>query len=72
VRRGAANPPGPAKLTPAQRHTNQAQSTARAPVEHGFSNPENWRILTRLRMNPGNATTVLRALLVLTRQHTTR
>jgi hypothetical protein len=70
VRRGAANPPGPAS-SPRPGHTNQALS-ARAPVEHGFSNLKNWRILTRLRMNPGNATTVLRALLVLTRQHTTR
>jgi hypothetical protein len=41
-------------------------------VEHGFSDLKNWRILTRLRLNPARATTVLRALLVLTRQHTTR
>ena len=71
MRRGAANPPGPAS-SPRPGHTNQTQSAARAPVEHGFSNLKNWRILPRLRMNPGNATTVLRALLVLTRQHTTR
>lgn len=60
------------KTTPAQRQANQALSAARAPVEHGFSDLKNWRILTRLRLNPGKATTVLRALLVLTRQHTTR
>ena len=60
------------KLTPAQRHANQALSAARAPVEHSFSDLKNWRILTRLRLNPARATTVLRALLVLTRQHTTR
>ena len=60
------------KLTPAQRHANQALSAARAPVEHGFSDLKNWRILTRLRLGPAKATTVLRALLVLTRQHTTR
>jgi hypothetical protein len=60
------------KTTPAQRHANQALSAARAPVEHGFSDLKNWRILTRLRLAPGKATTVLRALLVLTRQHTTR
>ena len=60
------------KTTPAQRQANQALSAARAPVEHGFSDLKNWRILTRLRMNPGKATTLLRALLVLTRQHTTR
>jgi len=60
------------KTTPAQRHANQALSAARAPVEHGFSDLKNWRILTRLRLDPGQATTLLRALLVLTRQHTTR
>ena len=60
------------KLTPAQREANQALSAARAPVEHGFSDLKNWRILTRLRINPAKTTTLLRALLVLTRQHTTR
>jgi hypothetical protein len=60
------------KTTPAQRHANQALSAARAPVEHGFSDLKNWRILTRLRLDPGKATMLLRALLVLTRQHTTR
>jgi hypothetical protein len=60
------------KLTPAQRHANQALSAARAPVEHGFSDLKNWRSLTRLRLSPAKATTVLRALLVLTRQHTIR
>jgi DDE superfamily endonuclease len=57
------------KATPAQRHANQALSAARAPVEHGFSDLRNWRILTRLRLSPANATMLLRALLVLTRQH---
>jgi hypothetical protein len=60
------------KTTPARRQANQALSAARAPVEHGFSDLKNWRILTRLRLDPARATTVLRALLVLTRQHTTR
>ena len=60
------------KTTPAQRQANQALSAARAPVEHGFSDLKNWRSLTRLRIDPGKATTLLRALLVLTRQHTTR
>jgi hypothetical protein len=60
------------KTTPAQRQANQALSAARAPVEHGFSDLKHWRILTRLRIDPGKATTLLRALLVLTRQHTTR
>jgi hypothetical protein len=60
------------KTTPAQRQANQALSAARAPVEHGFSALKNWRSLTRLRINPSKATALLRALLVLTRQHTTR
>lgn len=60
------------KTTPAQRQANQALSAARAPVEHGFSDLKNWRILTRLRLDPAKATILLRALLVLTRQHTTR
>ena len=60
------------KTTPAQRQANQALSAARAPVEHGFSDLKNWRSLTRLRIDPGKATTLLRALLVLTRQQTTR
>jgi DDE superfamily endonuclease len=60
------------KTTPAQRQASQALSAARAPVEHGFSDLKNWRILTRLRLNPAKATTLLRALIVLTRQHTTR
>ena len=60
------------KTTPAQRQAGQALSAARAPVEHGFSDLKNWRSLTRLRVDPGKATILLRALLVLTRQHTTR
>lgn len=62
ARRGAANSPGPAKLTPPRGHTSQAQPAARAPAGHGFSNLKNWRVLTRLRRNPGQATTMLRAL----------
>lgn len=34
--------------------------------EHGFADLENWPILTRLRINPADATRLLRALLVLT------
>jgi hypothetical protein len=49
------------KTTPAQRQANQALSAARAPVEHGFSDLKNWRILTRLRLSPANATTLLRS-----------
>jgi hypothetical protein len=61
-----------AKTTPAQRQANQALSAARAPAEHGFSDLKHWRSLTRPRVDPGKATMLLRALLVLTRQHTTR
>jgi hypothetical protein len=60
------------KTTPAQRHANHALAAARAPVEHAFSDLKNWRILTRLRIDPARATTLLRALLVLTRQQTSR
>jgi len=60
------------KTTPAQRQANQALSAVRAAVEHGFSDLKHWRILTRLRTDPSKATALLRALLVLTRQHTTR
>jgi hypothetical protein len=60
------------KTTPAQRQANQALSAARAPVEHAFSDLKHWRALTRLRIDPARATTLLRALLVLTRHHTTR
>jgi hypothetical protein len=51
--------------------TNPAPSAARAPVEHGFSDLKHWRILSRRRLDPA-PTTVLRALLVLTRRHTSR
>jgi hypothetical protein len=60
------------KTTPAQRQANRTLPAARAPVEHGFSDLKNWRILTSLRLDHGKATILLRALLVLTRQHTTR
>lgn len=60
------------KLTPAEKHANQIISAERAPVEHGFANLKNWRILTRLRTNPAGATRLLRALLVLTNLEITR
>jgi hypothetical protein len=40
------------ELTAAQRHANQALAAARAPAGHGFSDLRNWRILTRLRLDP--------------------
>lgn len=35
-------------------------------MEHGIAHLKNWRILTRLRTDPSRATSLLRALLVLT------
>lgn len=60
------------KLTTGQKTANQVIAAARAPVEHGFAALKNWRILTRLRLNPARATNLLRALLVLTNLETSR
>ena len=60
------------KLTAGTEAANQIIAAARAPVEHGFAALKNWRILTRLRLNPARATTLLRALLVLTNLETRR
>ena len=54
------------KLTPGQKQANQILAAARAPVEHGFAHLKAWRVLTKLRTDPGRATALLRALLVLT------
>ncbi|MEU4279777.1 transposase family protein [Streptomyces tanashiensis] len=54
------------KLTPGQKEANRVLAVGRAPVEHGFAHLKNWRILAKLRTNPGHATQLLRALLVLT------
>jgi DDE superfamily endonuclease len=54
------------KLTRGRKNANKALSAARALVEHGFAHLKNWRILTKLRTDPARATTLLRALLVLT------
>ena len=54
------------KLTPGQKQANRVLAAGRAPVEHGFAHLKNWRILTRLRIDPARATALLRALLVLT------
>ncbi|WP_345554796.1 hypothetical protein [Streptomyces lannensis] len=40
-------------------------SRERAANEHGFANLKNWRILTKLRTDTRQATTLLRAPLVL-------
>lgn len=54
------------KLTPGQKEANRVLAAGRAPVEHGFAHLKNWRVLTKLRTDPGRATGLLRALLVLT------
>ncbi|MQY10910.1 hypothetical protein SRB5_10230 [Streptomyces sp. RB5] len=54
------------KLTP-WAETGQLHPGRRPrPVEHGFADLQAWRILTKLRTDPARATTLLRALLVLT------
>ncbi|MFF8609526.1 transposase family protein [Streptomyces sp. NPDC015346] len=40
------------KLTPGQKEANRLLAVGRAPVEHGFARPKNWRILTKLRTDP--------------------
>ncbi|MFD9225957.1 hypothetical protein ACFWDI_39485 [Streptomyces sp. NPDC060064] len=52
-------------LTAAQKEANRLVSRERAANEHGFADL-NWRFLTKVRMNARHATTLLRALLVLT------
>jgi hypothetical protein len=60
------------KLTRAQKGANTLLGRERAPVEHGFADLKNWRILSKVRMNARHATQLLRALLVLTRTEITR
>ncbi|WP_406278714.1 transposase [Streptomyces sp. NBC_00191] len=59
-------------LTPAEKETNKLVSRERAANEHGFADLKNWRILTKLRLNAQHATTLLRALLVLTNAEISR
>ncbi|TMR92580.1 transposase family protein [Nonomuraea basaltis] len=59
-------------LTRTQKQVNQLIASERAPVEHGFADLKNWRILTKLRLDPALATMLLRALLVLTTIETAR
>ncbi|MFJ8150312.1 transposase family protein [Streptomyces sp. NPDC096048] len=54
-------------LTLAKRQVNELIASVRAVCEHAFAHLKNWRILTKLRISPHHATTLLRALLVLTR-----
>ena len=54
------------KLSRGHKSANTVLSAARALVEHGFAHLKNWRIPTKVRTDPARATTLLRALLVLT------
>lgn len=53
-------------LTTAQKEANKLVAAERAACEHAFAHLKNWRILTKLRLGARHATTLLRALLVLT------
>jgi hypothetical protein len=55
-------------LTQAQQTANAVFSALRCAVEGGFAALKTWRILDKLRLHPRHATTLIRALLVLT-QH---
>ncbi|MEV6315973.1 transposase family protein [Streptomyces sp. NPDC051776] len=54
-------------LTSAKRPVNKLIASVRAVCEHAFAHLKNWRIITKLRLSPRYATTLLRALLVLPR-----
>ncbi|WP_431040757.1 transposase family protein [Streptomyces sp. P1-3] len=54
-------------LTSAKKQVNKLIASVRTVCEHAFAHLKNWRILTKLRLSPRYATTLLRALLVLTR-----
>jgi hypothetical protein len=61
------------KLTPTDRQANQLLNAERATNEHAHAHLKNWRILTRLRSwLRRHATTLLRALLVLTNTEVNR
>ncbi|WP_134734616.1 transposase family protein [Amycolatopsis nivea] len=53
-------------LTKGQKQANAAFAAMRCAVEGGFAALKNWRILDKLRLHTRHATTLLRALLVLT------
>lgn len=54
-------------LMSAKKQVNRLIASVRAVCEHDFAHLKNWRILAKLRLSPRYATTLLRALLVLTR-----
>ena len=55
-------------LTEGQQRANAVFSALRCAVEGGFAALKTWRVLDKLRLHPRHATTLIRALLVLT-QH---
>ena len=55
-------------LTEAQQQANAVFAALRCAVEGGFAALKTWRILDKLRLHPRHATTLIRALIVLT-QH---
>ena len=59
-------------LTEAEKEVNSWISRDRAANEHGIGDLKNWRILTKLRMRADRATSLLRALMVLTQSEITR
>ncbi|MBJ6636707.1 transposase family protein [Streptomyces sp. I5] len=59
-------------LTSAKEQVNKLIASVRAVCEHAFAHLKNWRILTKLRLHVRHATTLLRALLVLTNLEVTR
>lgn len=59
-------------LTRGQKLSNKALAAVRAPVEHGFAHLKNWRVLGKVRIDPKWATTLVRALLVLTNNEVAR
>ncbi|MCF0082175.1 hypothetical protein LZ269_33115 [Streptomyces lomondensis] len=59
-------------LTTAKKQVNKLIAAERAACEHAFAHRKNWRILTKLRLDARHATTLLRALLVLTNLEITR
>ncbi|MFE2423803.1 hypothetical protein [Streptomyces hokutonensis] len=58
--------------TRGQKLSNTALAAVRAPVEHGFAHLENRRALVKVRTDPTWATTLVRALLVLTNREVSR
>lgn len=59
-------------LTKAEKQTNSWISRDRAANEHGIGDLKNWRILNKLRMRADRATSLLRALMVLTQSEISR